>query len=276
MNRNLPGPGGPARRAPCCPRRASAAERHAPVPVGSQGVACPFNWHVPSPSRVHLRPESQLWGIVGKGSYRKECEDCVVFQAALRARSERVSAGTERRAPQPPSPPRRVVRPQDGGHHEESGECSAGAAGGRRGLGGLGRGSQLGLGPGGTLDTWAISRDLRGPGLPPPGDRGPALRWVREARGPLASAGCARARVGPPQAAGGCPGPCSPRGSGGRGGRSRGLGAGEHRQRCPVHSPSPGVRESGAGGARAQSEPRERESRTGGVRCTARAPGVGE
>lgn len=48
-----------------------AAERwgrspHPLVSVGPQGVACAFNWHVPSLSRIHYLPESQTLGITGR------------------------------------------------------------------------------------------------------------------------------------------------------------------------------------------------------------------
>lgn len=51
---------------------------HPPLSVGPQGVACAFNWHVPSPSRTYFLRESRPLRVTGRRCSRKGYGDRVV------------------------------------------------------------------------------------------------------------------------------------------------------------------------------------------------------
>ena len=137
----LPPARGPAAlSAPCCPLlELRSLATPTPVSVGPQGVACPFNRHVPSPSRLHVLPESQTLGITDRRSNRRESRDHFVFGGSPASSGSEGGRGAEAHLSGPP-PPRAVVQSQDGGHHEEGGEWGARGAGCPAG----GRGSAAG------------------------------------------------------------------------------------------------------------------------------------
>lgn len=90
-------------RRPLLPAAGAAAARHTPpVSVGPQGVALPFNWHVPSISRLHVLPKSQTLGITDLRPSRRNVENALYLAGALGRRGAREGAGPRRTLTDPP------------------------------------------------------------------------------------------------------------------------------------------------------------------------------
>lgn len=90
-------------RRPLLPAAGAAAARHTPpVSVGPQGVALPFNWHVPSISRLQVLPKSQTLGITDLRPSRRNVENALYLAGALGRRGAREGAGPRRTLTDPP------------------------------------------------------------------------------------------------------------------------------------------------------------------------------